>query len=142
MIDYLVDSSALWRLLRNEDLWTAWSPLIVDGAVKSCDPQRAEFRRYARNLNHYDEVGKMFDDLYPDAPVPKHAWRWIEAAQYRLVHRGAHRSLSVTDLLVAATAAHHGLVVLHDNTDYATASKHLADVADHRVIDAPPTGEI
>jgi predicted nucleic acid-binding protein len=137
VIGYLIDSSALWRLLRDKKLWTSWSPVIVDGAVRSCDPQRAEFRRSARNLDDYDEISRMFDDLYPDAPVPKHVWRWIEAAQHRLAHRGAHRALSVTDLLVAATAAHHGLAVLHDDADYVAAGKHLPDVAEHRVLEAP-----
>jgi predicted nucleic acid-binding protein len=137
VIGYLIDSSALWRVMRDEELSAAWSEIIEAGAICSCDPQRAEFRRSARNLREYDEMVEMFDDLYPDAPVPKHAWRWIDSAQYRLVHRGTHRSLSVTDLLVAATAAHHGLVLLHDDKDFVTAARHLKDVTERRVIDLP-----
>jgi hypothetical protein len=35
----------------------------------------------------------MFVDLFPDVPVPKAAWSWIDTAQYRLAQRGLHQSL-------------------------------------------------
>jgi predicted nucleic acid-binding protein len=108
------------------------------GAIGSCPPQRAEFRRSARNVDEYDQMGSMFEDLYPDIPVPKSAWRWIDAAQHRLARHGAHRALSVADLFVAATAAHHGLVVLHDDNDFVVAARHLPDLAEQNVHDTPP----
>lgn len=80
----------------------------------------------------------MFDELYPDTPVPKGAWRWIESAQYRLVRHGAHRALSAVDLLICATAAHYGLVVLHDDNDFTTAASRLPDVRERNVRDSPP----
>jgi hypothetical protein len=73
MIGYLIDSSAIWRVMRDDELGEAWSEVITAGAVRSCDPQRAEFRRSAGNLREYDEMVDMFEDLYPDAPVPKAA---------------------------------------------------------------------
>ncbi|MEU2950354.1 PIN domain-containing protein [Streptomyces xanthochromogenes] len=79
----------------------------------------------------------MFGDLYPDAPVPKTAWSWIETAQYRLAARGRHQSLSVVDRLLCATAAHHGLVVLHDDKDFAAAAHLLPDVREHDVNHTP-----
>jgi len=81
----------------------------------------------------------MFDDLYPEATVPKTAWRWIDSAQHRLAHYGAHRALSCVDLLICATAAHHQLVVLHDDADFATAGRHLPDLHQRNVHDTPPT---
>lgn len=135
MIRYLVDSSALWRIMRDKAVRAAWSEVISAGTVASCHPQRAEFRRSARNLDEYEQMTAMFDDLYPDAPVPKTAWTWVESAQYRLLRKGAHRAMSVADLLVAATAAHHGLVVLHDDNDYAIAARHITDLRERRVLD-------
>lgn len=137
MIRYLVDSSAVWRILRDDDLRSAWSEVVAAGAIGSCHPQRAEFRRSARDLDEYEQMTEMFDALYPDAPVPKSAWSWIEAAQHRLLLRGAHRAMSVADLLVAATAAHHGLVVLHDDKDFAVAARHITDLVERRVFDRP-----
>ena len=82
----------------------------------------------------------MFDALYPDATVPKGAWRWIESAQYRLLTHGAHRAFSAVDLLICATAAQHDLVVLHDGNDFATAARFLPDVHERAVHDLPGTG--
>jgi predicted nucleic acid-binding protein len=114
-----------------------WSEVISEGAVASCHPQRAEFRRSARNLDEYEEMTDMFDDLYPDAPVPKTAWAWVESAQYRLLRHGAHRSMSVADLLIAATAAYHGLVVLHDDNDFVVTARHVSDLSERRVLSSP-----
>jgi predicted nucleic acid-binding protein len=80
----------------------------------------------------------MFDALYPDAAIPKLAWRWIESAQYRLLRQGAHRALSAVDLLICATAAHHDLVVLHDDKDFATAARFLPDMRERTIHDTPP----
>ncbi len=79
----------------------------------------------------------MFDVLYPDAVVPKGAWRWIESAQYRLLRHGAHRALSGVDLLICATAAHHNLVVLHDDSDFVTAARYLPDLRERTICATP-----
>ena len=135
MITFLLDSSAAWRLLRDTHLQHAWSDVVSQAAVGSCAPQRAEFRRSARNLDEYEEMTDTFSVYYPDVPVPKGAWRWIDAAQYRLCRRGAHRALSAVDLMVCASAAAHGLVILHDDNDFVTAAGQLTDVAERRVHD-------
>jgi predicted nucleic acid-binding protein len=107
--------------------------MISDHAIGSCQPQRTEFRRSARNLDEYEQMTAMFVDLYPDVTVPKTAWQWVESAQYRLLRAGAHRALSCVDLLVCACAAIRGLVVLHDDNDFVTAAQHLPDLAERRV---------
>jgi predicted nucleic acid-binding protein len=137
VIRYLLDSSALWRILRDTALRTAWSGVVSVGAVGSCNPQRAEFRRSARTIDEYEQMSGMFDALYPDVAVPKGAWRWIESAQYRLVRHGAHRALSAVDLLICATGAQHDLVVLHDDNDFATAARYLPDVRERAVNNTP-----
>jgi predicted nucleic acid-binding protein len=137
VIQYLLDSSALWRILRNPALRAAWAEVISAGAIGSCHPQRVEFRRSARTVDEYEQMSAMFEALYPDAALPKAAWRWIESAQYRLLRHGAHRALSEVDLLVCATAAQHDLVVLHDDKDFATAARYIPDVRERIVHDAP-----
>ena len=79
----------------------------------------------------------MFETLYPDAPVPKSAWRWAESAQYRLLRHGAHRALSAVDLLICATAAQQDLTVLHDDRDFATAARYLPDLRERNIRAAP-----
>jgi hypothetical protein len=106
VIRYLVDSSGLWRILRDKELRAAWQDVVTAGAVGSCLPQRVEFRRSARTLDGYEQMSEMFENLYSDVPPPKTAWRWIESVQYRLMRHGAHRALSAVDLLILC---HSGL---------------------------------
>ncbi len=75
----------------------------------------------------------MFTDLYPDASVPKNAGRWISAVQHRMAQAGEHRSASAVDLIIAATAAHHGLAVLHDDAHYRALARHASDLTEHNV---------
>lgn len=133
MIYFLVDSSAVWRLQRQPELTEAWNSSVLSGAVGSCEPQRSEFRRSARNVNEFDQMNQMFRDVYPDVPVPKSVWRWIDSAQHRLAGAGAVRALSVVDLLICATAAARGLVIVHDDADYEIAERHLPDVRARRI---------
>lgn len=133
MIYFLVDSSAVWRLQRQPEIAEAWRTSLDSGAVGSCEPQRAELRRWARNADEFDQMNQTFRDIYPDVPVPKSVWRWIDAAQHRLASAGAVRALSVVDLLICGTAAAGGLVVLHDDADYELAARHLPDVTARRV---------
>ncbi len=130
---YLADSSAFWRLLRDSAVRVAWADVISDHAIGSCQPQRTEFRRSARNLDEYEQMTAMFVDLYPDVAVPKAAWQWVESAQYRLLRAGAHRALSCVDLLICACAAIRGLVILHDDNDFLAAAQLLPDLAERRV---------
>jgi predicted nucleic acid-binding protein len=137
VIRYLLDSSALWRILRDPELRAPWAEVVSAGAIGSCHPQRVEFRRSARTIDEYEQMSGMFEALYPDVALPKGAWRWIESAQYRLLRQGAHRALSAVDLLICATAAQHDLVVLHDDKDFATGARFIPDVRERSIHEAP-----
>jgi predicted nucleic acid-binding protein len=141
VIRYLVDSSALWRILREPETRAAWAAVVSDHAVGSCPPQRVEFLRSARNADEYEQMTNMFADLYPDVPVPKSVWQWVESAQYRLLRGGAHRALSCVDLMMCACAATRGLVLLHDDNDFVAAARHLPDLAERRVHELPAAEE-
>jgi predicted nucleic acid-binding protein len=137
VIRYLVDSSALWRILREAPVRDAWSDAVTAGAVGSCAVQRTEFRRSARSLDDYERMTEMFADLYPDVGMPTSLWRWMESSQHRLVRAGVHRGPSPTDLAIAGVAASRRLVVLHDDTDMATMGRHLDDVRERPVRHLP-----
>jgi predicted nucleic acid-binding protein len=137
VIHYLVDSSALWRMLREPAIRAGWADIVADHAIGSCQPQRAEFRRCARNPTEYEQMSTMFEELYPDVAPHKSAWQWVESSQRRLVLAGAHRALSCVDLLLCAVAAQQDLVLLHDDNDLTTAARHLLDVRERRVHELP-----
>ncbi|MEV6259800.1 PIN domain-containing protein [Streptomyces sp. NPDC051784] len=132
---YLLDTSGLVRLLGDAELQSVWYDTIRADSVGSCYPQRAEFLFSARTGGEYDEIVEMFADLYPDVAVPKNAGRWIGAVQQRMARVGQHRSASAVDLIIAATAAHHGLTVLHDDADYRTVARHAPDLREHCIRD-------
>lgn len=110
--------------------------MIIQGDVRSCAPQRVEFLRSAQNLAMYEAERRLLEQLYPDVPVPKTVWRWIDSAQFRLASPSALRAFSLADLLICATAAHHGLTILHDDRDFETAARHLPDVRSLRITPA------
>lgn len=130
---YLVDSSGLWRIQRDLSVRESWRPAIESGDLRSCSPQRIEMCRSARHLAELEEMSRDLCTYYPDVPVPKSVWRWIDAAQHVLVRVGALRAFSLVDLLICATAAQHGLVILHDDGDFETAARHLTDVRQRRI---------
>jgi predicted nucleic acid-binding protein len=132
---YLLDTSGLVRLLSDPGLQDAWYDAVDAEAIGSCYPQRTEFLYTARNTAEYDEIAEMFGDLYPDVPVPKQAGRWIGSVQHHMAKAGEHRSASAVDLMIAATAAHHGLTVLHDDADYRTVARHAPDLSQQNVHD-------
>ncbi|MEU6232299.1 PIN domain-containing protein [Kitasatospora sp. NPDC047058] len=132
---YLLDTSALVRLLRDPKLQSAWYDAIDAGSIASCYPQRAEFLYSARDGREYDEISEMFAELYPDVSPPKSAGRWIDTVQRRMALAGQHRSASAVDLMIAATAAHHGLTVLHDDADYRTVARHAPDLSEYSILD-------
>ncbi|MET9953569.1 PIN domain-containing protein [Streptomyces sp. NPDC006339] len=135
---YLLDTSGLVRILGDRRLQAAWYDAIDAEAIASCYPQRTEFLYSARDGREYDEIAEMFADLYPDVAVPKNAGRWIGSVQHRMAKAGEHRSASAVDLIIAATAAHHGLTVLHDDADYRTLARHAPDLSEHSVHDVLP----
>ncbi|GAA3247349.1 PIN domain nuclease [Nonomuraea helvata] len=125
---YLIDASALWHLLRNTDVLETWSERITAQPLRICEPTRTEFLYSATGPAHRDELEDELNTLCELSPVPKSAWRWVENAQYKLTQRGQHRSAGVVDLLLCATAVHHGLTVLHVDDDFATVAKIMTEV--------------
>lgn len=132
---YLLDTSGLVRLLADPKLQSAWFDAIDAEAIGSCYPQRAEFLYSARSSQEFDEIAEMFIDLYPDVSVPKNAGRWISSVQHRMAQAGEHRSVSAVDLMIAATAAHHGMTILHDDADFRTVARHAPELAEHNIND-------
>jgi predicted nucleic acid-binding protein len=93
-----------------------------------CEPTRAEFLYSATSPSHRDELAEELDALCLLSPVPKNAWRWVDTAQYKLTQQGRHRAAGAIDLLVCATAVHHGHTVLHVDNDFVTVAGVLKEV--------------
>ncbi|MEU6787937.1 PIN domain-containing protein [Nonomuraea angiospora] len=105
----LIDTSALWYILRNADVLEKWGDRITTQPLRICEPTRTEFLYSATGPAHWDELEEDLNSLCELVPVPESGWRWVENAQYKLTQHGQHRSAGVVDLLLCATAVHHGL---------------------------------
>ncbi|GKQ35063.1 PIN domain nuclease [Streptomyces sp. A012304] len=128
MITYLLDTSALWYLFRTPGALSPWEGHIGAGVFHICEPTRTEFLYSATGPAHRDEIAEELDVLCHPAPVPKNAWRWVDTAQYKLTQHGQHRAAGPIDLLVCATAVHHGHTVLHVDNDFVAVADVLKEV--------------
>ncbi|PGH50500.1 PIN domain-containing protein [Streptomyces sp. Ru87] len=128
MITYLVDTSALWHLFRTPGALRPREGHIAAGVLHICEPTRAQFPHSATPPAHRDELAEEIDALCRSSPVPESAWRWVDTAQYKLTQRAQHRAAGAIDLLVCATAVHHGHTVLHVDNGFATVSAVLKEV--------------
>jgi predicted nucleic acid-binding protein len=125
---FLLDTSAFWHLTRSPEAMKAWEHYGAEGLFHVSEPTRAEILYSAENAAHRDEMAGVLDILCEPAPVPKDAWRWVDVAQYKLTLRSQHRCPGPIDLLVAATAVHHGFTVLHVDNDFLTIASALSEV--------------
>lgn len=132
---YLIDSSALHRLVGDSKLFGIWRDTIELRQIASCWLQRTELLYSARSTADYERLREWMIDLFPPVSMPKRAEQWVESVQYRMVQHGQHRSAGAVDLVIAATAAHHGLTVLHDDRDFVTVCRFAAELSEQNVTD-------
>jgi predicted nucleic acid-binding protein len=126
---YLIDTSAIWQILRHWDIRSRWLGPIESGLIKVCAPTRLEYLYSAQSPADRDGMEEELDILFAGVPVPKDAWRWAEIAQYKLTQKSQHRGPGPVDLVLCATAVHHGLTILHADDDFATVSEILPEVS-------------
>ncbi|MGF1425218.1 PIN domain nuclease [Kitasatospora sp. LaBMicrA B282] len=130
MTGYLIDTSAMWRILRDQEIQAHWLRPLEAGLVRLCSVTKLEYLYSADGPAHRDEMEEELTTLFAPVPMPKDAWRWAENAQYKLTQKGQHRGPGPADLLLCATAVHHGLTILHDDNDIATVSRILPEVVE------------
>lgn len=125
---FLLDTSAFWHLTRDPKAMKSWEHYGAEGLLHLSEPTRTEILYSAENAAHRDEMADVLDILCELAPVPKDAWRWVDTAQYKLTLKSQHRGPGPIDLLVAATAVHHDLTVLHVHNDFVTIASVVSEL--------------
>lgn len=129
-VSYLLDTSALWHLFRNPGAREVWAAHVQARAFHVSESTRTEFLYSATGPAHRDELAEDLDAMCRLAAVPKNVWRWVDMAQYKLTQSGQHRSVGALDLLVCATAVHHGLTVLHVDNDFVAVASVVKEVTE------------
>jgi hypothetical protein len=73
----------------------------------------------------------------PRRTSPERLWDRVDTARHALAEKGALGAAGPLDLMICATAVHHGLVVLHEDADFVTVARVLPDVSERNVRNAP-----
>ncbi|WP_030595668.1 PIN domain nuclease [Streptomyces fulvoviolaceus] len=113
---YLIDKSALARYPK-PTVRAVIDPLQNAGLLAVCGAIELEVLHSARSKADAERIRdemRGFDWL----PTTDEAWDRALEVQTLLINRGNWKALSVSDLIIAATAERHGAVVLHYDGDY------------------------
>lgn len=113
---YLIDKSALARYPKPA-VRAVIDPLHNAGLLAVCGAVELEVLHSARSKTDAERIRdemRGFDWL----PTPDEAWDRALDVQTRLIAAGNWKALSVSDLLIAATAERSGATVLHYDGDY------------------------
>jgi predicted nucleic acid-binding protein len=113
---YLIDKSALARYPKPA-VRAVIDPLHNAGLLAVCGAVELEVLHSARSKADAERIRdemRGFDWL----PTPDGAWDRALDVQTRLIAAGNWKALSVSDLVIAATAERSGATVLHYDGDY------------------------
>jgi predicted nucleic acid-binding protein len=115
---FLIDTSALARLIRPDTESFGWDRAVTAGLVAVCPIIELEFFYSARSLSDRERGIEDMQALFGWVPVDDRAYDRAWRVQGELTRRGQHRSAGPVDLLVAATAELQGLTLLHRDHDF------------------------
>jgi predicted nucleic acid-binding protein len=135
-VNYLIDTSALFRILRNQ-ADSRWDDLAERGQVAICEPVLVEALTIA-DAKRYNQVESEIRDTYPWVPVPDDAWQVVRSIRTEPAAQSQHHGLSVADHLVAdhlvgATAIRWKLVVLHEDAGFTTVARIVPELRQERL---------
>ena len=115
---FLVDTSALVRLLRHRDVRSRWQPQITAGVMGICPITELEFLHSARSTNEREDWLELLNSAFAWVPVPDRVFSRAAEVQAAMTARGTHRSAGAIDLLLAATAELSGPTLVHYDHDF------------------------
>ncbi|GAA1008069.1 ribonuclease VapC21 [Acrocarpospora pleiomorpha] len=115
---FLIDTSALARLMRGDAEQYGWDQAAAAGLIAVCPITELEFFFSARSIA--DRIRGIEDmrSLFGWVPVDDRAYDRAWEVQGALTRRGQHRSAEAVDLVIAATAELRGLTLLHRDQDF------------------------
>jgi predicted nucleic acid-binding protein len=113
---YLADKS-VWARLTEPDVRAAVALRVDRGLVGTCPIIDLEILYSARTGSEHDHFRAQRAAFAYFPMTDEIAQRAVEV-QGLFAQRGQHRSVSIPDLLIAATAERYGLTVLHYDGNY------------------------
>lgn len=135
---YLLDTSAVVRLLRDRAAGGAWEQQLTAGLLAVCPMVQLELLYSARSKAHRDRLLELINTAFLPVPMPDGVFDRATQIQAALTDRGAHRSAGPADLLVAAAAELQKLTLVHYDHDF----DQVADVTGQPVTWVAPPGTV
>ena len=117
---FLIDTSALSRLMRPGAESFGWDQAVAAGLIAVCPITELEFFYSARSARDREDTIENLRAAFCSVPVHDGAYARAGEVQGDLTSRGQHRSAGPVDLVIAATAELFGLTLLHHDGDFAT----------------------
>ena len=115
---FLIDTSALARLMRPGAESYGWDQAAAAGLIAVCPITELEFFFSARSAADRERGIADLRALFGWVAVHDRAYARAWDIQGELTDRGQHRGAGPVDLVVAATAELHGLTLLHHDHDF------------------------
>ncbi len=115
---FLIDTSALARLLRPGAESFGWDQAAAAGLIAVCPITELEFFYSARSAADRERGIQDLRSLFGWVPVRDRAFARAWEVQADLTSQGQHRSVGPVDLVMAATAELQGLTLLHHDHDF------------------------
>jgi predicted nucleic acid-binding protein len=130
----LADTSAWITVQRRGTPTFALVEELVEGDLWTCTIVRLELLRGAPNPRAMRAVRAQLDEV-PSAPIDDEVWQRAEEVYAGLARLkgGRHRAVGPADVLVAAAAEAHELLVLHDDAHFDL----IAEVTGQEVLRLP-----
>jgi predicted nucleic acid-binding protein len=120
---FLIDTSALARLMRPGAVSYGWDQAVAAGLIAVCPITELEFFYSARSAADRERGIQDLRSLFGWVPVHDRAYTRAWEVQGELTSKSQHRSAGPVDLVVAATAELSGLTLLHCDRDFDTIAK-------------------
>jgi predicted nucleic acid-binding protein len=120
---FLIDTSAAMRIQKPK-CRDIWGPIVQQGRIGMCEATEAEVLYTARSVDELEALSRRMSFVYTWRGVPDGVWSRVRELQKTLAVAGCHRSAGPIDLLVAVTAIHHRLTLLHYDRDFETVARH------------------
>ncbi|MFE7133083.1 PIN domain nuclease [Streptomyces sp. NPDC057638] len=115
---FLIDTSALARFLRQDAEQHGWDQAAAAGLIATCPITELEFFYSARSAEDRARGVEDLRIIFGWVPVDDRAYDRAWQVQELLTRRGQHRGAGPVDLVVAATAELQGLTLLHRDRDF------------------------
>lgn len=131
-MNYLADTSAVWRLLRGQ-VAEPWTTYVAQGLVAITSPVEAELMDSVRADRDFEPFFALLRQTFAWCPPLDDPWRQVLAVQRDLIRIGHHRGPSPMDIVIALTAAEQRLTLLHADADFASMAKVRPGIAMIRV---------